>query len=79
MIQVNIKTTSGRKTITTEVTNTPRSVFEEIGLSTAGQNVSLDGQALTVSELGDTFEALGVKEGSAITIRCVVKADGANN
>lgn len=79
MIKVYVKTNSIRKDVTTDVTATPASVFSDLGASTAGAAVNLNGTILTATDLNSSFEALGVADGSTVNLNSIVKADGAKN
>ena len=78
MIQVNVRTNSARKTVTTDVTNTPANIFAEAGLDVSNSKVNLSGLQLTVSDMNTSFERLGVKDGASVHLNAIVKADGAN-
>lgn len=77
MIQLNVRTNTTRRTITTDVTSTPRSVFTEMGIDTSTSMVNLDGAILSAEDFGKTFDRLGVADGSVANLNAIVKADGA--
>lgn len=66
-----------RKIVMKEVTDTPATVFEELGTDPVGSMVSINGNVLSNADLGKTFEENGVADGEEIYLRAVVKADGA--
>ena len=79
MIQVNVKTNTARRTVTTEVTSTPSSVFSELGFDLSSSKVNLNGMQLSVGDMNSTFEQLGIADGASVGLNAIVKADGANN
>ena len=79
MIKVIVKNNVAREEVVTETTSTPLSIFNEKGIDVAGSQVNLNGRILTSSEYSSTFEALGITDGSTVSLNSVVKADGANN
>lgn len=78
MIRVIVKTNTTRREVTASVNNTPKSVFDDMGVSTAGAVANLNGTTLNATDLNSTFEALGVQDGSTVNLNSIVKADGAN-
>ena len=77
MISINVRTNTTRRTITTDVTSTPRDVFNELGVDTSTSMVNLDGAILSAADFGKTFEELRVADGSTANLNAIVKADGA--
>jgi hypothetical protein len=77
MIQLNVRTSTTRRTITTDVTSTPRSVFNEMGIDTSTSMVNLDGAILSAEDFNKSFDRLGVADGSTANLNAIVKADGA--
>lgn len=78
MIQINLRTNSVRKTVTAEVTTTPKAIFENEGLSVANAMVNLDGQILSASDLNAPISTLGIADGSGNHhLSAIIKADGA--
>lgn len=77
MIKVIVKTTVVRKEVVSTINDTPKSVFSGLGVSTSGSMVNLSGTPLTATDLNSTFAALGVADGSTVSLNCIVKADGA--
>lgn len=77
MIQLNVRTNTTRRTITTDVTSTPHSVFGEMGIDTSTSMVNLDGAILSAADFKKSFEALGIADGSTANLNAIVKADGA--
>lgn len=77
MISINVRTNTTRRTITTDVTTTPKEVFAELGIDTSTSMVNLDGAILSAADFGKTFEALNIADGSTANLNAIVKADGA--
>lgn len=77
MIQVNVKTNTARRTISTEVTNTPAKVFADAGLDISSSKVNLNGMQLSVGDMNSSFESLGIADGASVGLNAIVKADGA--
>ena len=77
MISINVRTNTTRRTISADVTSTPRSVFSELGIDTSTSMVNLDGAILRADDFGKTFEELRVPDGSTANLNAIVKADGA--
>ena len=79
MIQINVKTNTARKAFTREITDTPISVLNEMGLSTTGTQINLNGTILSAADQNAPFEKLGVQDGQSYTLNVIVKADGGAN
>lgn len=77
MISVNVRTTTTRKTISADITSTPREVFTELGVDTSTSMVNLNGAPLSGTDFNKSFEELGVEDGSVASLNAIVKADGA--
>lgn len=77
MISVNVRTNTARKTVSADITSTPKSVFSELGVDTSTSMVNLDGVPLSGADFNKTFEELGVEDGSTASLNAIVKADGA--
>lgn len=77
MISINVRTNTTRRTVTTDVTSTPKEVFAELGIDTSTSMVNLDGAILSAADFGKTFEALNIADGSTANLNAIVKADGA--
>lgn len=79
MITINVRTAtaSGRNTVIKPVTTTPAEVFEELNIDISTSMVNMAGTTLRGSKLNETFEELGVDDGSTVTLSAIVKADGA--
>lgn len=77
MIKVLVKTNVVRQEVVTEVTSTPNSVFNDLGISIAGSMVNLNGAILYGVDLSSSFAALGVTDGSTVNLNSIIKADGA--
>ncbi len=78
MITINVKTNTTRRAVIKDVTDTPRSVFAELGIDTSTSMVNIDGAPLTASDFNKSFEELGVADGGTASMAAIVKADGAN-
>ena len=77
MISINVRTNTTRRTVSVDVTSTPREVFNELGVDTSTSMVNLDGAILSAADFGKSFEALNVADGSTANLNAIVKADGA--
>lgn len=77
MISINVRTNTTRRTVSVDVTSTPRDVFNELGVDTSTSMVNLDGAILSAADFGKTFEELRVADGSTANLNAIVKADGA--
>lgn len=77
MISVNVRTNSTRKTVSTDITTTPKALFAELGIDTSTSMINLDGAPITGADFNKTFENLGVTDGTAVSLSAIVKADGA--
>ncbi len=78
MIKVFVKTNTTRKEVLVDVSSSPASVFNDLGVSTASSAINLNGKILTGTELDSSFEALGVADGGSVNLNSIVKADGAS-
>ena len=77
MISISVRTNTTRKTISTDITSTPKAVFAELGVDTSTSMVNLDGTPLSGVDFNKSFEELGVEDGSTASLNAIVKADGA--
>lgn len=77
MIKLYVKTNTARREVTADVTATPASVFNDMGVSTAGASINLNGTILSATDLNSSFSALGVADGATANLNSIVKADGA--
>lgn len=77
MISINVRTNTTRRTVSVDVTSTPRDVFAELGTDTSTSMVNLDGAILSAADFGKSFEELRVADGSTANLNAIVKADGA--
>lgn len=77
MITINVSTTTVRRTVIKEITDTPASVFEELGVDTDNSMVTLDGGIVRGGDINKTFGELGLTDGGSTYLRSIVKADGA--
>jgi len=75
MMFINVSDSSNRynQQIVNEVTDTPRSLFQKLGVAYERAQVSLNGTIISGSQLDTPFAALGVS-GSA-TLSAIVKSD----
>ena len=76
MIKVIIKTTSVRREITANLSDTPRSLFDEQGIDIESGIINLDGAPLCFVELNKPLGELGIAEGAICSLNCIVKAYG---
>lgn len=76
MIQVNIKTNTYRGTKVVDETETPRGVFESLGINYSSGMTSLDGIPLAAGEMDKTFADFRITDNCYLFN--VVKADGAS-
>lgn len=79
MITLNVRTNTARRTVNKDITDTPRSVFEELGVDTSTSMVNLNGTILSGADFDKTFEELRVADGSTANLNAIIKADGAAN
>ena len=77
MISINVRTNTTRRTVSADVTQTPRDVFNELGVDTSTSMVNLDGAILSAADFAKSFEDLGVADGATANLNAIVKADGA--
>ena len=77
MLSINLRTNTMRKTVTTDITTTPREFFEEQGVDTSTSMVNLRGVVLSAGDFDKTFEELNVEDGTTVNLNAIVKADGA--
>ena len=77
MINVAVKTNTVRRTVSADITDTPRKVFDDLGVDISTSMVNLNGAMADASNVNKSFEALGVEDGSTAYLNAIVKADGA--
>lgn len=77
MISVNVRTNTTRRTVSADITATPKSVFSDLGVDTSTSMVNLDGTPLSGADFNKTFEEFGVEDGASANLNAIVKADGA--
>ena len=77
MISINVRTNIIRKTVSADITSTPKSVFAELRVDTSTSMVNLDGATLSGADFNKSFEELGIEDGSTTSLNAIVKADGA--
>lgn len=78
MISVTIRGNGFDRTVTAEVTSTPRETLDEVGYDYSRSLVSIKGRNLNGSSLDTTYQDLGVEDGTATRLTAVVKSDGAS-
>ena len=76
MIRVIFKSNTMRQEVTKEITDTPKSVFEELGVMTENIVANIDGMVLSATDLYSPFSALNIQPGDEIRLNSVVKLDG---
>lgn len=78
MITVIVKTATVRgRNVSADITNTPKEVLSEVGVNLSGEMVNLDGMQLSAADMNQTFETLGIADGTTTNLTAVKKADGA--
>ena len=77
MLSINVRTNTTRRTVSEDVTATPKQVFAELGVDTSTSMVNLNGTILSGTDFNKTFEELGVEDGTTANLNAIVKADGA--
>ena len=77
MLSINVRTNTTRRTVSEDVTATPKQVFAELGVDTSTSMVNLNGTILSGADFNKTFEELGVEDGTTANLNAIVKADGA--
>ena len=77
MISVNVRTNTTRRTVSEDITATPRQVFDELGVDTSTSMVNLNGAMLGAADFNKSFGDLGVEDGSTANLNAIVKMDGA--
>lgn len=77
MISINVRTNTVRRTVSEDVTATPRQVFDDLGVDTSSSMVNLNGTMLSGADFNKTFEELGIADGATANLNSIVKADGA--
>jgi hypothetical protein len=77
MLSINVRTNTTRRTVSQDVTSTPRAVFNELGIDTSTSMVNLNGTILSGADFDKSFESLGVADGTTANLNAIVKADGA--
>lgn len=77
MISVNVRTNTTRRTVSEEITATPREVFNELGVDISTSMINFNGTILSGADLDNSFESLGAVDGTTANLNAIVKADGA--
>ena len=77
MINLTIGTNTERKTVLVQPTEVLADVLEENNVITTSAAIHLNGSLIPGCDLGETFENLGVEDGTAAMLIAVVKADSA--
>ena len=77
MISINVRTNTTRRTVSRDITDTPRKVFNDLGVNFSTSMVNLDGTILSGADMDVSFDKLGVADGGSVNLNAIVKADGA--
>lgn len=77
MIQLTIGSNTKKNTIVVQPTDTLQSAIDQVELDITGAALHLNGQMIPGASTGETFEELGVKDGSKAMLISVIKADSA--
>lgn len=77
MINLTIGTNTERKSVIVEPDQTLQEVLEENNVNVNGCALHLNGSLIAGVDIEETFEALGVADGSKAMLIAVVKADSA--
>jgi len=75
MISVRISAAT-RKTVATDVSNTPKALLEENNIGINRQSINLDGQQLDSNDINKTFAQLGVTDGTTVQLNVTANKDG---
>jgi sulfur carrier protein ThiS len=78
MLSINVRTNTTRRTVSQDITATPKEVFNELGIDTSTSMVNLNGTILSGADFNKSFEELGVEDGTSANLNAIVKADGAS-
>ncbi len=78
MLSINVRTNTTRRTVSQDITATPKQVFDELGVDTSTSMVNLNGTILSGADFNKSFEELGVADGTSANLNAIVKADGAS-
>ena len=79
MIQLKVKTNTASNTKNVDINSTPAEVINELGLSTAGCQININGTLLSAVDLQASFADLGIADNTTASMNMIVKADGANS
>lgn len=77
MINLTIGTNTARTNAIVEPTDTLASVLEANNINTTGCALTLNGSLIAGVDIEDTFEELGVVDGTKASLIAVIKADSA--
>lgn len=77
MISVKISAAT-RKTVSAELSDTPKGLLENNNVGIARQSINLDGQQLDNNDIAKTFAQLGVEEGATVQLNVTANKDGGN-
>ena len=77
MINLTIGTNTERKTVIVEPTEVLADVLADNAVNVASAAIHLNGSLIPGCDLEETFEDLGVEDGSQAMLIAVVKADSA--
>lgn len=75
MIRITVKTNVANETIVKPVTATPKEVFDELGIEYSGKSVNVNGTPLIGNDINESFESIGVADGTDVKMHAIVKAD----
>ena len=75
MLSIRVATNTIRKTVSKDVTATPKEVLDELGVDTTTSRITVNAEPCR--NLDKTFEQLGIADNSDVSISAIVKADGA--
>ena len=78
MLSINVRTNTTRRTVSQDITATPKQVFDELGVDTSTSMVNLNGTILSGADFNKSFEELGVADGTSANLNAIVKTDGAS-
>lgn len=78
MISINVRSNTGHHTVNVDITDTPKQVFDRLGIDTSTSMVSLNGTHFSRPDFDKSFDALKIEDGSTAYLNAIVKADGAN-
>jgi hypothetical protein len=77
MVRVNLGTSTDRRNVTANVTDTLKKTLTDNGVNLTNATVHIDGALAQASELNKTFADFGIADGSDVSLIAVVKAQAA--